>query len=242
MRKSAFFAVAALLILLKNFSWAGPVGNTVDPAILSKGLVWENNSVAFILGEESDFVSDRKFEAVDAELSFHGIRLGATFSERFMFYVLTGMSDIDFESFDTDSGFYWGTGATLVVFEKQITDEDFFRLGFDAKYRGTKFDINTIPGFVVNESDWSYHEWQIGFAASFQLFDFVPYAGMKYSDVKSDLSYTIRSNEYSFDLDVEDNFGFFAGIGFNIKDCASFNLEMRFMDEQAVTVGGMIRF
>jgi len=250
MRTVFFMAIA--VIIFPSFVFSAPVGNPANPVLL-KG---DNN---FKLGAMFDFVSERELdvtgESVELEANFYTAKLAYTFADRLDVYVLLGMIDeaevdekvgSDSYKYFFDEDFSWGIGATFLVHEF----ENGIKLGADAKYRvaeadltaldinGTKYEISDIT-----DVQGDYDEWQIALGIAKQLGKFVPYAGVKYSDVELQAKGTIAGTTYETNnVNSEEVIGVFVGISFLPKDNFSINLEGRFIDETAFSLGCNYRF
>lgn len=247
--------VIGMVLLMSTGANAGPVGSAVDAAVLRDG-IFSSGRVAFVLGLEEDWVVDRGLQNqnYDTELSFSGFKLGLLIRDVGLIYGLIGIGNIETEEIETDDNIYWGGGASFVPFQYKITDEDWFRIGIDMKYRGMSVDINSISlvmddmkySIPTDSSTWDYHEWQVAVVTSFQLHAAILYAGCKYSDVSGDASIKVRTQDYDllfgFDNKSDENEGYFIGVSFDLKQLATFTFEARFLDEQAWTIGGIIRF
>lgn len=236
-------------------------------------------------GAVVDVVTDRVLEtnmavanqlsdslAEDYEITYYGLKIGTGFLDKGIAYLLLGSGTAGQGNWDTKSDFIWGAGVNYILYEKKFNPTDAFRVGVDAKFRYADWDgeneIRTyaedavmgdqLVSLAVDErwsSSWEFTEWQVALAASYQLYAFCPYAGIKYSDVSGERDFTgnvtktyqdevVASEQkgYTIDNDAEDNFGYFLGAGFNITDMATINVEGRFGDEEALSGSFLIRF
>jgi len=123
-------------------------------------------------------------------------------------------------------------------------------LGIDAQYLTHKSDYarkisasvydnsgNLIPAYsnynsVENGGKGTVSEWHIAPFVSKSLGNFIYYAGFKYSDFR------LKSDEETLTLSARDNVGAFLGADIKISKSFSLNIEGRFIDETAVTMGG----
>lgn len=261
----SFCTSSMLLILLLVFTASvhgAPVGNIADPAILKHGVIVEEGAVGFVGGLEIDVVGDRKLENQkgNSEFEFMGLRLGATIRDRAVVYVLLGEGKADHGytasgtdvRIETDGDLVWGVGCNLIVSENELRNGDKVIMGLHASYRKADLDVDKVTigstsfsgaSLANTDAEWDFSEWQLAFAVSYQLEFFVPYIGVKYSDVSGTAK--VRDNsgaEYKVDFDPDRRFGFFFGGGLDIAERASLTLEARVLDETALTATCVIRF
>ena len=154
-----------------------------------------------------------------------------------------------------DPWFAQGKTATMAVYVSETKLEEMgggiLRLGADGRYRHTDLDLDyievdgvkyDIPSGSVSSAKLELREWQIALAASYQIDQFIPYVGGKYSDLSGDAKTTVSGTEYKSDLDSDNNFGVFVGADLLVNDSAVINVEGRFIDETALSGGATIRF
>lgn len=162
-------------------------------------------------------------------------------------------------TFKGQSAFAWGLGAKGV-----IPFENGWFLGMQAQYLTHKNTLKckmteteslthtTIEGEVPGETGtdtwtgeertWNgkatVQEWQIAPYVAKKLGNFIPYFGVKYSDQR--LQY--KDEDVKMKIKAADNFGVFLGTDFKLGDKLSLNLEGRFIDETAMSVGATYKF
>ncbi len=264
--------VCLALIVGVTAAFAAPVGNIAIPSkgMLKRGVVVEDvedSQFSLVIGPEVDVILDRKLEGRigDNEFNFFGAKIGATVANRGLVYTLLGLGDAKQEftvsgssvEFDTDTEFIWGAGGTVIVWEYEpfdaSMDEHMLRIGVDLRYRRINLDIEklTVGGTTYEESgeasvlssaSYEANEWQIASAVSYQFNNFLPYIGLKYSDIDGDAKALVSGTEYKHDFDPEYQIGIFLGMDLTIGDSASLNVEGRFIDEEALTLGASVRF
>lgn len=124
------------------------------------------------------------------------------------------------------------------------------QLGLDAKYLQTLPDMHEIKlngtRVPVSGAHVDYREWQVGLGLSYKWRFFIPYFGVKYSDVRAKFKHlhslsTIFPKKH-FTMKNEDPIGLFVGFGLSAERIFALNLEFRFLDETAGTVSADIRF
>lgn len=165
----------------------------------------------------------------------------------------------DIGTFKGKSAFAWGLGAKGVY----PLENDWF-LGVQAQYlrhrnslknkmtekeSGTFEvtagpDIGTTGTYASAEEEMLWNakvtvqEWQIAPYVAKKLGNFVPYFGVKYSDQRSNY----KDEDTKIKIKADDNFGVFLGTDYKIGKNFSLNIEGRFIDETAMTVGATYRF
>lgn len=152
---------------------------------------------------------------------------------------------------DTDYGLLWGVGLSGA---KEITDG--WKLGLDAQFNSTKLDADkvTFNGDSTTgvTGDIKNHELQITpFITKkfpFDQWSISPYVGcaVNYFWTQTDrtLKYSQGGTEYSegWALKSEDNVGIVVGADFAFAEKWAMQLEGRFIDETAMSVGASYRF
>lgn len=135
---------------------------------------------------------------------------------------------------NTNNGFAWGLGAKATY---ELANDWF--LGTDVQYLRHKQDGRAS---YTGDPDWdvkyTFQEWQVAPYIAKRIGKFVPYAGVKYSDLRmnhKDIDGTIK-------FKADDNFGMFVGTGYKINDRLSLNAEGRFIDETAISVACTYKF
>ncbi|MBI5614247.1 hypothetical protein HY947_04950 [Candidatus Gottesmanbacteria bacterium] len=249
MRKFIVTVLAFGIIGFCHRADAAPVGNIANP-VLEKG------EHGIKIGVDNDFVFKRELdvpdESVELEADFHSAKLSYTIAEKADVYVLLGMMNNALVSatdgstevlYDVDSSFTWGVGATLLAYET----EGGFRAGIDGKYRSASPEVSkvTVDGtdYSLTDSEAEYSEWQVAFAVSQQMGKFAPYAGVKYSDIKTKAKATVSGTLYETEERGSKNtVGPFVGLSFLPNENISLNVEGRFVDEEAVSVSLAYKF
>jgi hypothetical protein len=220
--------------------------------------LWYNEEYTLSIGAHYDWLSERELEdGVDAEMNSYVGKLSLDYKDRLSIYATLGQtSDASFkekgaantyEFFLKDSSI-WGVGVAV----KLLTVEDIgIDLIGDANYRQAdgmeveRFTINGItqsitPG-LSREADWK--EWQVALGISKTFDKFTPYAGVKYSDVDAEATTTYSGTTvHSADVGADNNVGVFVGVTIAPLEGLSFDIQGRFIDEEAVTVSANYKF
>jgi len=235
MKKILLLSVISCFIV-SGLVYASPVGNPSKPLLASE-------EMPFSAGAEFDFVFERELDVADMDMSIENLflytaKLSYTLEKRVDFYCLLGVAsgELSWEasgldlSIDTEAAFAWGLGATVFLYEF----DNGLRLGADGNFRMTEPSLDTVI-----DADLEYSEWQIALAVSKQIDKFIPYGGIKYSDVKVELTVPGLGSE---DTNSDNLFGIFLGCDFLVDDNLSFGLQGRFIDETALSIQGTYRF
>jgi len=91
-----------------------------------------------------------------------------------------------------------------------------------------------VPYFV--------QEWHIAPYIAKKLGNFVPYLGVRYSDLRQNYKVVLEDESSKIKFKADDNFGVFVGTDFKITDTWKLNLEGRFVDETAMSLGATYKF
>ncbi|MDD5449906.1 MAG: hypothetical protein PHO42_04835 [Candidatus Omnitrophica bacterium] len=161
---------------------------------------------------------------------------------------------------ESNTGFAWALGSKLLIwdFKKprlKIVADGFYRMADlegDEGTRGTtKVTVDS------SQSEFLIREWQIALLAATEIdiggddkeevlgvTSIIPYAGIKYSDMNGRLRLTDSAGNYNNPgtIEADDNFGVVAGLDLVGPSSVSLNLEGRFIDETAMTVGLSVLF
>ena len=232
--------------------YAAPVGNIAAPAVLKKGVVMQDQQGEYgiIASYETDITYDRnlKNQNSDTEFLFFGGKVGVLLMDRFIGYGVFGsgianqvftFSDLNVK-WATEYDLVWGVGGTIMAYETKIEQmgNGILRVGLDGRYRQAHLDVED-----ANQSpSYEFSEWQAALAVAYQIEQFIPYVGVKYSDAAGDATATLNGTAYKIDFENDDNVGIFVGGDYLIDDSVMINLEGRFIDESALSAGATIRF
>ena len=244
---------------------AAPVGNIAQPAIMKSLIISgeDETPIGIIAAGEADIGFDRKIKDAygDVEFNAYSTKLGLTFSDKATVYCLLGAANASQEltvlgsqvKWETDTAFLWGLGASVIAHEREIDGfgNGTLRVGGDIKYRRAEPDVDKItidgtvydiPNSAVTSASVEYGEFQVALGLSYQLGNFIPYAGVKFAALDGDQKATVSGTVYEEDYEEDNSVGMFAGFDYMITDSIALNFEGRFIDEEAISVGGTIRF
>lgn len=266
MKRSGVLFICLVFILSTGIAYAAPVGNIAMPKALKKGLIikGEESQFGIVLGPEVDynFNRDVKDQEDDTEYKFLGSKAGVVLGDRAILYGICGLADAEWKlkvssnevKWETDSDLTWGVGGTLIIYAKEIIvrEKGLLMIGIDGRWRRSELDVDTVilngrtyplSGPYVTSTKFKCDEWQVALELAYHQADnFIPYAGVKYSDMNGEASATIVGTKYDKDLGAEDKIGIFAGCDVLIADSISVYAEGRFVDETALSAGATIRF
>ncbi len=193
-------------------------------------------------------------------------KLGVTILDRVEPYIKIGTSRLDAKwrqssTYDievtSDQGFAWGGGIKGIIWD---FDGPGIRLTGNVQYRIADLDVSDIEWAGVNitdtGADFKVEEWQASIAMSkkyelplkWQNIYLVPYTGLTLSDSTVDVSFTNSSHPAldctTYDASNDSMFGFFLGCDIMPTLSSSFiySIEVRLINEMALTLGGAMKF
>ncbi|NOZ26343.1 MAG: hypothetical protein GXO94_09680 [Nitrospirae bacterium] len=168
--------------------------------------------------------------------------------------------------FNGDRDLAFGAGVKARVYQtpgglRVMADAQYLRYDVEGDLitDGTEFDQEFLdelrasdPGATFSSTKKTkIQEWQLALYVNKTVGRFSPYGGVKYSDVKADLELDgngqYLGEPFTLTIDAESeadgNFGLFLGTDIQvIPNRLSVNIEGRFMDETAFTLGASYRF
>lgn len=164
--------------------------------------------------------------------------------------IITGASDQKME-FDGEFDFAWGAGAKLGFYQSPkglriMGDVQYLTYEVDGDFSINGVDLATVKTPATYDSNTKVEEWQAALYMVQEIRQFSPYLGVKYSDLtlrnETNVSGSSGGVPYSYTettkADADKNIGVLVGADFNIiPNQLSLNVEGRFLDETAGTVG-----
>lgn len=192
-------------------------------------------------------------------------KLGMTLFNRVEPYVKIGTSNLEVKwnhggqeiEVDADSAFALGGGLKAKIWEFENSG---IRLTGDAQYRTTDSDVGEISVSGVSVIDkgatFKVDEWQVSLLASkkfeiplkLQSIYAVPYTGITYADSNVDVSFNNPGSpgaDFSlFDASNKKLYGFILGCDIvpSLSSSFIYNIELRLVDEVALSLGGTVKF
>ena len=141
----------------------------------------------------------------------------------------------------TKMGFAYG-GGVKAAYEFKDGPVKGLLIGADAQYLRHKQRYHAMTIDDVGPGSDSGHvtlqEWQFGPFVGYKIMKFLPYVGVKYSDVRLKFSGGGETTKFKAD----DHFGAFVGLTYDIIPQVKLNLEGRFIDETGVNFNVIFKF
>ncbi len=254
-KKAAFFSVV-IVFLISSLASAAPIDLPFDvrpepdnggvPEIEEEA---EAETGSFISGVY-DMLDERELDLAGAEADgvFIYGQWGWTLPMLDIYAGLGTTNDLEIKAplhgsnviFNPKDELFWQAGASFNLVEIKMEEMDLIFFA-DGKFRkvlaSDEFDsvqVNgttyTGSGITVSEDfDWS--EWQGALGVAARIWSFVPYAGVKYSDVEAKTTVTAGGTQYALDAESDNIIGTFAGIMMIFGENFFADAEARFGDE-----------
>ena len=255
--------LAALMVIgFAGAVYAAPVGLTSE-ADATKA-EWSYNDATVSIGFIADSLErDIDIDRGEFEMSAYAARLGLNITERLNIYVDLGQAtDMELScmikgeniKYEIEDEFLWGIGGNLLIYRW----DNGLEIGGNAAYRqadmtldkafvdSAQYDIAALAGV----KDGEYKDWHIACELAWKTDYLIPYVGVRYSDVEVD-GYFEEGGEAkdAQGSNSSENIGAFVGLTITPKlegsprsEQISINLEGRFIDEEAFSVGVNYKF
>jgi hypothetical protein len=251
-------------LLLCSQVYASPVNlpnglKGKEGLFITKELAQENNwydaeqcgiSASFVFDNFSRKIKgageDRKVNA-----NFYGGQVGLTLLNRFDLYALFGDLNnaelkgniLGYRKIEFKDEFMWGVGLSAMIYEWEKTGIGIFG---DANYRQAK-DIGAEPLPTIDEfgigAKAKWDEWQVALGVSKKFKYFIPYVGVKYSDIKTSGELTSPVGTFGLgSAKSKGKVGPFIGVSILPIKGVSIDLGGRFIDETAFSAKASVRF
>lgn len=138
----------------------------------------------------------------------------------------------------------FGIKGTYDLKDDWFIGADLQYLRHENKYNGNGYDELAPADIDSWHGKMTFQEWQIAPYIAKKIGDFVPYLGVKYSDlrIKETLIDDDDGDEDWMKLKADDNVGVFIGADYKVNDNWKLNLEGRFIDETAMSCGATYKF
>lgn len=192
-------------------------------------------------------------------------KLGLTLFNRVEPYIKIGTSDLEVKwkhnaqeiEVDADSGFTLGGGVKANIWEFENSG---IRLTGDMQYRTTNPDVSEIivngTSVIDKGATFKVDEWQLSLLLSkkfeiplkLQSIYVVPYTGVTYADSNVDVSFNdtnMPGTDFSlFDANNKKLYGFVLGFDIvpSLGSAFIYSLELRLVDEVALSLGATVKF
>lgn len=250
-----------LLLWLQTALSALAIGNPAEPQLIEKGFFTPDNwTVGMKLGYQGNFVFDRKLRAFGGAKGridhfktttnqgvltlgyFNRLEVYGSFGAISTHFWNRPRSDGKRREFETHDHWIAGGGACFLLAEWGNTG-----IGVDGKAQVGRPAVKwaSVDGAAhASGAHVRYHEWQVSFAAYHTVDMFTPYIGLKYSNVHADvegISQAIYSRTH-FKMHSRVKYGMALGCSVTPNKKIDLNVEVQLIDEQAITIGGNLKF
>jgi hypothetical protein len=245
---------------------AAPVGSPAFPDLVREGFfIPKGYWINIRLGYEGDFVGDGRLKQTiegsgrvdNCKQETNSATATINLYDRIDIFGVLGSSRISSSwrftesemtslvSMETNYDFLWGVGGRMILFEWGNTV-----LGAGGRYAQSSLkpvwmQINGISVPAVG-TKMGWDEWQVDLGLAQKIEIFIPYVGVKYSSVRSDLGifpFAIASNgDGALHMKNRNPVGVFVGCTLTTGKYFMLNVEGRLIDEEALSVSGDFRF
>jgi opacity protein-like surface antigen len=139
---------------------------------------------------------------------------------------------------NTKWGFAYGAGLKGAYAFKNglLVGADVQYLRHRQKFRATGTDFTGLE--ETSTGKVTFQEWQFGPFVGYKIMKFLPYVGVKYSDVRLKFSEGGETTKFKAD----DHVGAFVGLTYDIIPQVKLNLEGRFIDETGLNFNVIFKF
>jgi len=265
MRKILIAALAVFLVTAPRAAEGAPVKNPAGPDMLKADKYIDvGDNYAFFTDTAFNYVAEKEFavEGDSFEMTSVPTRIGLAFGETAQVYGIIGGARA-IQSFDigvnkieytTEWDLQWGVGGSAILYQRELDlfGGSILYIGIDGNI--TWFDP-TIDEIVANGTTFARNaagvsnlaydirEFQAALGVGLAFERFIPYIGLKLSDVNGKANATVSGTDFIVDrMELDKKIGFYAGFDFIITERLSFNFEGRFFDETAFSVSLRIRY
>lgn len=231
--------------------------NPAAPGMIENGIVFDKEGwFGLALAYEYDHVFNRRMKAVTAtypELTKVAYNLNQgiillNLLHRFEVYGSLGALEMDVSqevpryrrlNYSSSNDLAWGVGARALAYEWNN-----WSIGVDGKflhaYPGIEhLDVNGTPTYLSRNAALDYREWQIGLGFAYTAPPIIPYIAADYSYA------SMHGNLPGFTRYRAQNrrkFGMAIGSAITGGSAAALNVEMRLIDELALSLSGRLQF
>jgi hypothetical protein len=242
-----FFAIAVFAVLVVPY---GVYASSIS-GVTTQGK--DNFGVSLEL--DWSFERDLELDKIDLGLAVKDIqakehytipvKLSYGITDNVDIYGQVGYSDFSNEGnlpalgdFDADSD---GSASYAIGAKGTFMATNGLLYGADAQYSWGKNDnkISVANGAVTDNGEVKNMQWHIAPYIGKQFEQSVAYIGVRYSDAKYEHEFDALG---SIDFEAKDNVGVFFGFDYETDETSAVNIEVRLVDETAVTIGATKKF
>ena len=251
MKKFLFLTVLCLVLGIATSSQTAPAGNPADPVLLIGTYPVKAEGIV-------DFLFSREFDLSGNNTEIKGQwyfgKVSVSPIEKIDIYGLMGTADLKIDNWttndytlETDRALAWGGGFKLLLYETEEYGDGILRVSLSGNYRDYDPGIETVKKSGADVSgvikrEFRYREWQGSLGLSYTSLELTPYFGVKYSDCECKLEIDDQETIHKIKANSKDIIGVFVGVDYLFAENVALNLEGRFIDETALSVGIKINF
>ena len=257
--------LAILMVLgVAGMAYAAPVGLTSE-ADLTQGELLADSEMGATISFIYDAIEERAVEIDNGEFAMQAFlaRIGLSLMDRFNLYVDIGQtSDMEYIFVDKgekhtvqlDDEIIWGVGANALIHRW----DNGIEVGAGASYRQADMTLESVnrdgadfqAAALTAISNGEFKEYQAAIEVAWKNDVITPYAGIKFSDVEVDAKFTEGGQERNATgKNASENIGAFVGLAISptieslgSRNSLALNVEGRFVDEEAISVGVSYKF
>ena len=256
--------ILLMMVAMKSLI-AAPVGNPLNPEIIAEGFFISPASwINFRLGYEGNFEYDGRMKKKPNGGKIDNLKqdvnsglLTINLQNRADLFGVLGASrirsDWRFDNLGTPSRIeletnyrlYWACGGKVILFQWSNT-----ALSAGGRYSKTKPSLSFITQDGVPQDKGNakvrYKDWQVDLGLAHQIDIFIPYIGAKYLQSKAKIENTAfaisDAGQNSQKMKNKNPVGVFAGCTLSNSKFFMLTIEARFIDEEAISVMGELKF
>jgi len=265
MRINCLLFVLLLLLPVKVLSLYN--GNPSLPMMPEEGLIISREEwLGIKVGYELDYVYDRKLHMQGQPLvhmskkveKYHSLsnfgQVILNFNDRAELFGLLGAFSSDTVhhplpgskiSYCSQSHFAWGVGGRAI-----LAYWGDLQVGVNASYATSSPPLSSLKvngrSYSTRHAVCDYTQWQVGAGACYRVDWFIPYIGIDYSNFRqrikqlNAIQFLIPSKHVTFKGDYP--FGIYLGLGLAPQRAFQLNLELRLINENAVSLDVGFKF
>jgi len=139
----------------------------------------------------------------------------------------------------TKNAFAYGMGikGTYSLKNDWLIGADLQYLTHKNKYKGSLINETSPASSEDFSGKMNVQEWQAAPYIAKKIENFVPYIGVKYSDLRIEDKFTLSVGDIKSKMKASDNVGVFLGTDYKLGKNWKLNMEGRFIDETAMSFG-----
>jgi hypothetical protein len=168
----------------------------------------------------------------DVEGNFYLGKVGLGISDGFEFFGRFGTSEIE----DTGNEFAWGLGTKATFGQKD-------NVSWGALFQYMSLyaeDTQNIGGYLL-DGDLDVHEFQFAVGPTYNINELSIYGGPFFHFIEGDADLEYLGSTSLVDIEQESEFGGYVGIGWQISENSTLNVEYQFTDDADVFGIGLIQ-